>query len=74
MMTTVLRERLAMLTAPEAAAELNISIGELCELLESGKLPCLRLGDHGERVRIIRCVLQAYQRQLTATAVSGERR
>ncbi|MCA9037899.1 MAG: helix-turn-helix domain-containing protein [Planctomycetaceae bacterium] len=59
-----LRERLAMLTVAEAAAELCVSEAEIERLLELGQVPCLRLGNFGEQVRIIRCELLEYQQRL----------
>ncbi|MEZ6128895.1 MAG: helix-turn-helix domain-containing protein [Planctomycetaceae bacterium] len=64
MTVLTLRERLAMLTVSEAAAELCVSEAELERLLKSGQLPCLRLGDFGQRIRIIRCELLDYQHRL----------
>lgn len=63
-----LRERLAMLTVAEAAAELCVSEAEIDRLLKSGQLPCLRLGDFGERIRIIRCELLEYQQRLQSAS------
>jgi len=65
-----LKERLAMLNMDEAARELNTTLAGLRGLVESGQLRCFRLGAFGERVRFIRCNLQAYQRQRQPAALT----
>lgn len=53
-----LRDRLAMLTVSQAVMESGQTPEALQSLLDSGQLPCFRMGEQQERIRILRCDLQ----------------
>lgn len=48
-----------MLTPHQVSDEFRLTLRQIITLIESEMLPCYRLGDFGERVRFLRCQVEA---------------